>query len=624
MQSLHDWLEKEGLQDLVEWAQTECLETVDDLAYFFTDAAPPDSHLLAHAWRLAKIGRSSGYMEARELQCKCATKSSGKRRSCSLSLRVHQQLRARRSKPLTAKTDLLTRQKAAQAAIKVALSWGSAFGIHAGVPDAAIFQRRVSAWTTRLLRFEARTVKDALAEWAKLWSHVQKVEPASSVGSGPAVAMSAVLVEDYITVASEGKGPSVAKTIYNRLLWLSRHLKAPIEMELVPVPQVLKNSTLEQGDADGNNQAVPLEPFMVRHLCQECERALRETRSSACVLSVMVMLAFIPLRYQHSRRMVPLCRTKKWVCFWVSRGKAKVQGVRAGFRWFVPRVSILAQCVDCVWDEWHKLQTQRCYADMPPTFICQQDGASMSLQQFNDAAQRELHGLLEVDAPPVTSYSFRRCAPTALDCRGADWLERLQIGGWQMDAATSAEYRCRRNTMPIRYSGQREEAEVQSKALHTIILCAALNDGVSTWEDFRTWWLGRDEDQIRAWRQESSSFPGRAGLEIAKRAPSTVLGQVKNRFIPREPKAVRAPSVPKTNMDPQRWICAKRSRALLHLRRSDAVGPVCSWRQRLKAGIFKGKVNCFESFHEAQAAGRPFCSACKCMLPAEFQAQLSL
>ena len=244
MQSLHDWLEKEGLQDLVEWAQTECLETVDDLAYFFTDTAPPDSHLLAHAWRLAKIGRSSGYMEARELQCKCATKSGGKRRSCSLSLRVHQQLRVRRSKPLTAKTDLLTRQKAAQAAIKVALSWGSAFGIHGGVPDAAIFQRRVSAWTARLLRFEARTVKDALAEWAKLWSHAQKVEPASSVGSGPAVAISAVLVEDYITVAS--KGPSVAKTIYNRLLWLSRHLQAPIEMELVPVPQVLKNNTLRR------------------------------------------------------------------------------------------------------------------------------------------------------------------------------------------------------------------------------------------------------------------------------------------------------------------------------------------------------------------------------------------
>ena len=170
---LHDWLEKEGLQDLVEWAQTECLETVDDLAYFFTDAAPADSHLLAHAWRLAKIGRSSGYMEARELQCKCATKSSGKRRNCSLSLRVNQQLRARRSKPLTAKTDLLTGQKAAQAAIKVALSWGSAFGIHVGVPDAAIFQRRVSAWTARLLRFEARTVKDALAEWAKLSSHVR-------------------------------------------------------------------------------------------------------------------------------------------------------------------------------------------------------------------------------------------------------------------------------------------------------------------------------------------------------------------------------------------------------------------------------------------------------------------
>ena len=220
------------------------------------------------------------------------------------------------------------------------------------------------------------------------------------------------------------------------------------------------------------------------------------------------MLAFIPLRYQHSRRMVPLCRTQKWVCFWVSRGKAKVQGVRAGFRWFVPRVSILAQCADCVWDEWRKLQTQRCYADMPPTFICQQDGASMSLQQFNDAAQRGLHGLLEVDAPPVTSYSFRRCPPTALDCRGADWLERLQIGGWQMDAATSAEYRCRRNTMPIRYSGQREEAEVQSKALHTIILCAALNDGVSTWEDFRTRRLGRDEDQIRAWRQELFFFLG--------------------------------------------------------------------------------------------------------------------
>ena len=55
-------------------------------------------------------------------------------------------------------------------------------------------QRRVSAWTARLLRFEARTVKDALAEWAKLWSHVQKVEPASSVGSGPAVAIGAVLV----------------------------------------------------------------------------------------------------------------------------------------------------------------------------------------------------------------------------------------------------------------------------------------------------------------------------------------------------------------------------------------------------------------------------------------------
>ena len=255
---------------------------------------------------------------------------------------------------------------------------------------------------------------------------------------------------------------------------------------------------------------------MVRHLCQECERALRETRSSACVLSVMVMLAFNPLRYQHSRRMVPLCRTKKWVCFWVSRGKAKVQGVRAGFRWFVPRVFILAQCVDCVWDEWHKLQTQRCYADMPPTFICQQDGASMSLQQFNDAAQRELHGLLEVDAPPVTSYSFRRCAPTALDCRGADWLERLQIGGWQMDAATSAECRCRRNTMPIRYSGQREEAEVQSKALHTIILCAALNDGVSTWEH-----CGSAATKTKSGRGGKSHLPFQGGQ--AWKLPSVLL-----------------------------------------------------------------------------------------------------
>ena len=28
---------------------------------------------------------------------------------------------------------------------------------------------------------------------------------------------------------------------------------------------------VEWAQTEGNNQAVPLEPFMVRHLCQECE-----------------------------------------------------------------------------------------------------------------------------------------------------------------------------------------------------------------------------------------------------------------------------------------------------------------------------------------------------------------
>ena len=74
--------------------------------------------------------------------------------------------------------------------------------------------------------------------------------------------------------------------------------------------------------------------------------------------------------------------------------------------------------------------------------------------------------------------------------------------------------------------------------------------------------------------------------------------------------------------DPQSWVSAGRRGALMHLCRADAVGPVCSWRQKLKNGVFKGKALRFDSLSEAVSADRPFCTACVFLLPEHLKSQV--
>ena len=129
------------------------------------------------------------------------------------------------------------------------------------------------------------------------------------------------------------------------------------------------------------------------------------------------------------------------------------------------------------------------------------------------------------------------------------------------------------------------------------------------------------ERTVKGWQAKSSTFAEFSNVEAAARAPGNLLQEFKQRFVPKSPVVAVRASVSR-EFDSERWIAAGRQGALLHLSRTDAKGPVCSWRQRLQAGVFRGGSVSFQSFQDALLSGRKFCPSCKKMLPVDLQQQL--
>jgi hypothetical protein len=433
-----------------------------------------------------------------------------------------------------------------------------------------------------------------------------------------------MFLEDFLETFRD-RGRSVPRAKYATLVFLERHVQAPLITAGIHVPAPAAGKKAVRG------QATPLQPLMARHvrLAFQADLAAGSWRTMATALAVIATVK--PLRFAHINRSRPLARTGFWMTFWASKGKARSEtGEREGFRWSIALAEpILHLACTTVWDQWHLLaqSASRKGNDLPEFLGFDiKTGMEFSLGDFNKILEditRE--ALCKHNKLPVTSYSLRRVPPGLLQMRAAPWEQRLALGGWRMGTLQAA------NLMPLRYSGEKFNEELKVCAVQAR-MTALWADHNATWAEARVWWATQQPDLAPSW--ERSFQQDLLGALSVQPEPSLALGVDKliaalgaGKIQEEEFRVASEPSVPqavahassprrkrsaKAVEGPCTWICSVHARGVMH--RCIDGRPLCHKKKATaQANLSKG-ARMYTTHEEAVAVvmleNRTWCSVC--------------
>jgi len=411
------------MNDKIQEAMTKLgLETIEDLAFFFTSAAKAaEAGVGADTWGAARRkAHDAGMASAKRVLAATAPRP-------QLITRKAETIQPRGSRAQDFAMDSSKRSKAAARAWSIASRWTP--------------HNRKDEITERLEGFEASTVDSNVRTWIR-WERWCKAS-----GLSTASATRAKVLNFLSTVPAKSK-----EAVWSHLNWLARELGAAIPIGEIPRPKKALADHTQPEQA-----ALPTPEVMW---------AVLQRNDIDMFQAAVHMMRLGILRFKHVQRSV-LIEIGKWtITGCCMRSKTKKAGKRAAFLWSAPRYDEANRDVGkYIWDNW-MAESKKIGSPLPCALPV--GDKPLSLESFHKGMRERFQEITE-EAKDMTSYSWRRFAATLAEARQADHAARLRLGAWRealgVETSTKAP-----NSMPYHYAGDKSTGEKQEKLIQCIIL----------------------------------------------------------------------------------------------------------------------------------------------------------
>ena len=259
-----------------------------------------------------------------------------------------------------------------------------------------------------LTKSEPATVKRGLQTWQEL----QQAIRGSDAGG--------VDAHFLAQFAREASAPS---RVYHALRWLGRNFPLNMDLALLVAP------TKQKGGRYGGGRQAPVVPPPIIHYLDDLLSAAEGSAQWSAVLAAWMMV-FGVVRFGHLQRSNLAFWNGTVMVFYCQKGKQL--GNREGFFWSIPRWTMGGQSLLEPWLEQEKA-IRRCMAKAGLNFHhCAFDldeGKPLNMQGFLGAVRAHLKMVI-TNIGDLTSYSFRRVAPTVAVLAERSEVEKTALGGW--------------------------------------------------------------------------------------------------------------------------------------------------------------------------------------------------
>ena len=283
-----------------------------------------------------------------------------------------------------------------------------------------------------LTKSEPATVKRGLQTWQEL----QQAIRGSDAGG--------VDAHFLAQFAREASAPS---RVYHALRWLGRNFPLNMDLALLVAP------TKQKGGRYGGGRQAPVVPPPIIHYLDDLLSAAEGSAQWSAVLAAWMMV-FGVVRFGHLQRSNLAFWNGTVMVFYCQKGKQL--GNREGFFWSIPRWTMGGQSLLEPWLEQEKA-IRRCMAKAGLNFHhCAFDldeGKALNMQGFLGAVRAHLKMVI-TNIGDLTSYSFRRVAPTVAVLADRSEVEKTALGGWIDRSSNLATSAARYNAQKARLSDQ--------------------------------------------------------------------------------------------------------------------------------------------------------------------------
>ena len=309
---------------------------------------------------------------------------------------------------------------------------------------------------SKVTEAEGATVVNALKSWAELRAYMEQRD---RLFPPDALDLNGFLQNGTA-------GPYRA---YHSLKWFSKHGRLQWDFSDVPVPA--RKNPPKQARPE---QAVAVEPPMVAALEEKIQSLYEAGDPRWRGLLSSWLVAFGVLRYQHIMRSRPVKVTPCSFHGYCPKGKQKAN--RGGFSFSIPATFINGWAWgSALFRDYSSLDK----AKQASSGLCfDAEGTAYTLKYVNEL-NREVFEHLVQNTEDLSSYSWRRAAPTVGTLLKLSPLELCSLGDWADKSPIPKEA-----TMPMHYSAARYEHSLRTKHLVRLAMEKLLTH--ESWETIPT------------------------------------------------------------------------------------------------------------------------------------------
>ena len=303
---------------------------------------------------------------------------------------------------------------------------------------------------------EGATVVNALKSWAELRTYMEERDRLFPPDA----------LDLYGFLQNGTAGPYRA---YHSLKWFSKHGRLQWDFADVPIPA--RKNPPKQARPE---QAVAVEPPMVAALEEKIQSLYEAGDPRWRGLLSSWLVAFGVLRYQHIMRSRPVKVTPCSFHGYCPKGKQKAN--RGGFSFSIPATFINGWAWgSALFRDYSSLDK----AKQATSGLCfDAEGTAYTLKYVNEL-NREVFEHLVQNTEDLSSYSWRRAAPTLGTLLKLSPLELCSLGDWADKSQIPKEA-----TMPMHYSAARYEHSLRTKHLVRLAMEKLLTH--ESWETIPT------------------------------------------------------------------------------------------------------------------------------------------
>ena len=283
-----------------------------------------------------------------------------------------------------------------------------------------------------LNRSEPATVKRGLQTWQEL---------RLALSGSDDVGVDAHFLAQF---ARESPAPS---RVYHALRWLGRNFPLSMDLALLVPP------TKQKGGRYGGGRQAPVVPPPIIHFLDDLLSTAEGSSQWSAVLSAWMMV-FGVVRFGHLQRSNLAFWNDTVMVFFCQKGKQLSN--REGFFWSIPRWTMGGQSLLEPWLEQEAI-IRKCMIKAGRNFHhCAFDldeGKPLNMVGFLGAVRAHLKMLI-TNVGDLTSYSFRRVAPTVAVLAERSEVEKTALGSWTDRASNLAASAARYNAQKARLTDQ--------------------------------------------------------------------------------------------------------------------------------------------------------------------------